>query len=62
MANDDLESWRPALIAFYRSECWFQSADNLERLGFPLSVEDRRTIRALQAASAATPANYRRAA
>jgi hypothetical protein len=43
------EDWRPALIAFYRADCWFQSADNLER-GEPLSEDNKRHIRALQAA------------
>lgn len=46
---NELESWRPALIAFYRAEGSFQSADNLEKLRMPLSARDRQTIRALKA-------------
>lgn len=45
----DAEEWRPALAAFYRAEVWLQSAENVER-GFPLTIDDRRTIKALAAA------------
>jgi hypothetical protein len=45
----DYEGWRSALVAFYRAEAWFQSAENVAN-GFPLTVEDKRTIDALAAA------------
>lgn len=48
--NADLEAWRPALIAFYRAECSFQRAENLERGWFGLDATDRRIINALKAA------------
>jgi hypothetical protein len=50
----DYEAWRPALIAFYRADGWFQSAENLER-GCELTPECERTIRSLAAAYQATP-------
>jgi hypothetical protein len=56
------EAWRPALIAFYRAEGSTQSADNLERFGFPLSVADMAVIRCLQAAFERLPVETRRAA
>lgn len=47
---DAYEAWRPALIAFYRSEGpWFQKVENLQR-GDPLSDEDRHVIDGLIAA------------
>jgi hypothetical protein len=45
----DYEAWRPALAAFYRADCWFQTAEHLER-GGKLTPENKRHIRALQAA------------
>jgi hypothetical protein len=49
------EAWRPALIAFYRADCWFQSADNLEKLRMPLTLDDKRQIDALKAAAERMP-------
>lgn len=45
------ETWRPALIAFIQKDSpWMtQKLENLQR-GDPLTAEDERTIRALQAA------------
>jgi hypothetical protein len=51
----DYEAWRPALIAFYRADCWFQSADNLEKLRMPLTLDDKRQIDALKAAAERMP-------
>jgi hypothetical protein len=48
------EAWRPALIAFYRAEAMFQSAENVER-GSPLSHADRRLIDALIVAGERAP-------
>ena len=45
-AETDYEAWRPALIAFYRADSWFVSAEHLER-GAQLSVQDKRLIEAL---------------
>jgi hypothetical protein len=45
----DYEAWRPALIAFYRADCWFQSAENLERPNHALSAQDKRLIEVLAA-------------
>lgn len=56
----DYEAWRPALIAFYKADCWFQSAENLER-GCDLSAQDKRLIEALMIAGERAPA-LRRAA
>ena len=50
----DYEAWRPALIAFYRADCWFQTADNLEH-GYELTVENKSHARALAAALAHAP-------
>lgn len=50
----DHEAWRPALIAFYKADCWFQSAENLER-GYDFCPQDHSVIRALQAAFAVAP-------
>jgi hypothetical protein len=50
----DYEAWRPCLIAFYRADCWFQSATNLER-GCELSAQDKRLIEVLQKAFAEVP-------
>lgn len=57
----DYEAWRPALVAFYRADCWFQSAENLER-GGQLSEDNKRHIRALQAAFITQAVNTRKAA
>ena len=43
------EQWREALVAFYRAEVMFQSAENVRR-GDPLTASDKRTIDALAAA------------
>jgi hypothetical protein len=59
--TDELETWRPALIAFYRSEGWMQSAENLER-GCELTPEYHRTISALKAAFIVQAVNHREAA
>lgn len=40
---DAMDAWRPALLAFYKADCWFQSTWNLER-GLPLTAQDRRLI------------------
>lgn len=56
----DYEAWRPALIAFYKADGWFQSAENLER-GSPLNNADRRLIDALIIAGERAP-TLRRAA
>lgn len=40
------ETYRPDLIAFYRADCAFQSAENVKR-GEPLTNGDRRAIEAL---------------
>lgn len=45
----DYDAWRPALAAFYRADCWFMTADLLDR-GEPLTVENKRHIHALKAA------------
>lgn len=50
----DYEAWRPALAAFYRSECCFQSAENVAR-GDPLTISDKRMIEALTAAHERAP-------
>jgi hypothetical protein len=57
----DCELWRPALAAFYRAEAWLQSAENVAR-GFPLTVEDKRTIRSLATAFELQPVASKRAA
>lgn len=46
----DYEAWRPALVAFYRAECSFQSAENVGKFRFPLTNSDKRMIDALAAA------------
>jgi hypothetical protein len=51
---ETVEAWRPALIAFYRADAWFQSAENLER-GYQLSAQDIRLIEALQKAFQRAP-------
>jgi hypothetical protein len=58
---NDYEAWRPALIAFYRADCWFQSAENVER-GGPLTAEDKRLIAVLRAVVPLAPEPLRRAA
>jgi hypothetical protein len=50
----DYEAWRPALVAFYRADGWFQSAENAER-GSQLTNEDRRIIDALIVAGERAP-------
>jgi hypothetical protein len=47
----DYEQWRPALIAFVRTETpWrTQTIENLER-GDPLTADDKRTIDAMREA------------
>jgi hypothetical protein len=52
--SPDYEAWRPALVAFYRADAWFQSAENVER-GFPLTNADRRIIDALIVAGERAP-------
>lgn len=49
MATDDLEHWRPALIAFYERDELRQKALNLKN-GAPFDYLDVRAIRALEAA------------
>jgi hypothetical protein len=39
----DYEAWRPALAAFYKADCCFQSAENVSR-GYPLTLADKRII------------------
>lgn len=47
----DYESWRPALIAFYRHDGpWFQKIENLER-GYPFTEHDLRVIEGLREAT-----------
>jgi hypothetical protein len=46
----DYEAQRPALAAFYRAGCWFQSAECVER-DYPLTLDDKRHIRCLVAAA-----------
>jgi len=42
------ETWRPALIAFYRHDGpWFQKIENLER-GDSLTPQDKRVIDGLR--------------
>ena len=54
--NDlDYEAWRPALIAFYKADGWFQSVENLEKYDFPLGLQDKRLIEALAKAFAERP-------
>lgn len=48
------ESMRPALIAFYKAEAMFQSAENVKR-GEPLTNGDRRVIEALIVAGERMP-------
>lgn len=42
----DYEAWRPALVAFYKADCCFQSAMNVKN-GMPLTIGDKRVIDAL---------------
>lgn len=49
------EAWRPALIAFYKADRWFVSADHLERFNSPLSDQDKRLIEALAASFKLAP-------
>jgi hypothetical protein len=48
------EAWRQSLIAFYREEGSFQSAENVAR-GDALSIADKRVIRSIQAANEKAP-------
>lgn len=48
------EAWRPALIAFYKAEAMFQSAENVKR-GEPLTNGDRRMIETLIVAGGRMP-------
>lgn len=57
----DYAAWRPALIAFYRADCWFMSAECLER-GDNLSAQDKRLIEVLVAALDMAPVELARAA
>lgn len=52
--NDDLESWRPALIAFYERDELRQRALNLKN-GAAFDYLDLRTIKALKAAAERWP-------
>ncbi len=45
------ETWRNALIAYWKAECCFQRADNLKR-GEPFDHLDERAIKAIEAANA----------
>lgn len=58
----DYELWRPALIAFYKADRWFISAESLEKFNAPLSAQDKRLIDALAAAYRLAPSELRRAA
>ena len=48
---ENLEAWRPALMAFYWQESpWMrQKLENLER-GYPFTTDDLRVIEGLRAA------------
>jgi len=48
---ENLEAWRPALMAFYWQESpWMrQKLENLER-GYPFTADDLRVIEGLRAA------------
>jgi hypothetical protein len=58
---NDYEAWRPALAAFYRAGCWFQSARSVEQ-GCKLSIDDRHHIDCLIAAFERAPEQMRSAA
>ena len=56
------ELWRPALIAFYKADRWFISAESLEKFNAPLSDQDKRLIEALAASFKLAPSEQMRRA
>jgi hypothetical protein len=62
LRTDELEAWRDALIAFYKADCCFQSAENLEVFKQPFTVADKRIIECLKAAVEWMPIQLSRAA
>lgn len=53
-ALSELEPWRPALAAFYRTEGSYQSAWNIKH-DFPLNHTDERIITAIRNAMEVAP-------
>lgn len=62
MNAQSYEAWRPALAAFYRKDGLAQAAENVGKLGLPLTYLDRRTIDALAVAMDLAPVSHARAA